>query len=220
MFNLLRKDILVQKHTLWFALGYSIFVFFAFSNKTFSPFVYVMGAVAVSYVLILSAVQSEYKNNSDLVLLSLPVKRQEVVASKYLAFLVFILLSLVTMGITGLIFMLSPLPFPTRLINWQDAAITLVSVTLLVSIYLPVYYKMGGKWLQVINIVLFMLVFFAPSTLASYMHSHRQDQWVQWLVQMVGHNPHITSLLGIAFVAVLMLISYLISVHIYANQDF
>ncbi|MEN6462891.1 MAG: ABC-2 transporter permease [Syntrophomonas sp.] len=220
MLNLLRKDILVQKHTLWFALAYSIFVFFAFSNKTFSPFVYVMGAVAVSYVLILSAVQSEYKNNSDLVLLSLPVKRQEVVASKYLAFLVFIILSLVTMGITGLIFMLSPLPFPTRLINWQDAAITLVSVILLVSVYLPVYYKMGGKWLQVINIVLFMVVFFAPSTLAGYMHSHRQDQWVQWLVQTAGHNPHMTSWLGIAFVAVLMLISYLISVHIYTNQDF
>ena len=219
MLNLLRKDILVQKHTIWFALGYSIFIFFAFSNKTFAPFVYIMGAVAISYVLILSAVQSELKNNSDLVLLSLPVKRQEVVAAKYLAILVFILLSLITMGIIGLIFMQSPLPFPTRLINWQDAAITLVSVILMTSIYLPAYYKLGGKWLQVINIVLFMIIFFAPSTIVGYLNAHQQDQGVQWLVQTVVQNPYLASWLGIICVAGLMLISFLISLNIYRKQD-
>lgn len=220
MFNLLRKDILVQKQTIWFALGYSIFVFFAFSNKVFSPYVYIMGTVALSYVLILSAVQSEYKNNSDVVLLSLPVKRREVVAAKYLAVFVFVLLSFLTLGIIGLIFKLSPLPFPTRLINWQDAVVVLISVILLVSIYLPTYYKMGGKWLQVINVVLFMIIFFAPSTLASLMRNYRQVQSLQWITRATVQNPQVAVWLGIAFIGGLMLISYLISIHIYENQDF
>ncbi|MEA4924276.1 MAG: ABC-2 transporter permease [Syntrophomonadaceae bacterium] len=220
MLNLLRKDILVQKHTLWFALGYCVLVFFAFSNEAFGPFTYFMGAVGASYVLILSAVQAELKNDSDLVLLSLPVKRQEVVVSKYLAILVFTLLSLAAMGITGLILVQTPLAFPGRLINWQDAAITLVSIALLTSIYLPAFYKFRGKWLQVINIVLFMTVFFAPSTIIRYLHEHRQEQGVQWLLQAITGSPDLAAGLGIAAVVGLMLISLLISVNIYQKQDF
>jgi hypothetical protein len=90
----------------------------------------------------------------------------------------------------------------------------------MISIYLPVYYKIGSKWLQVINIVLFMVFFFAPGNLANYLHTHQHERWVQWLLQTAGHNPHMASLLGIALIGILMLVSYSISAHIYTNQDF
>ncbi|MPN15781.1 hypothetical protein SDC9_163117 [bioreactor metagenome] len=124
------------------------------------------------------------------------------------------------MGITGLILVQTPLAFPGRLINWQDAAITLVSIALLTSIYLPAFYKFRGKWLQVINIVLFMTVFFAPSTIIRYLHEHRQEQGVQWLLQAITGSPDLAAGLGIAAVVGLMLISLLISVNIYQKQDF
>ncbi|MGI5920478.1 MAG: ABC-2 transporter permease [Syntrophomonadaceae bacterium] len=216
MYNLLRKDILVQKNSLWFCVGYSIFIFFAFSGPTFRPLIYVMGATVIAYVLVLSAIQAEFKNNSDLILLSFPVKRQQVVASKYIGVLIFTFIALAVIGLLGLILSFCPLPFPTRLINWTDAVITVISVMLLTSIYLPIYYKTAGRWVQIINAIVFMVIFFVPSSLVN-LASHQQ---ILWLEETASQNPWLLTVLALAIMGIIFYASYLISLRIYQRKDF
>ncbi|MCG9969458.1 ABC-2 transporter permease [Pelotomaculum terephthalicicum JT] len=85
MLNLILKDILIQKRTIIFALLYGVFIFFAFSKPPFSQCIYSMGAMGISYILILTALQADFKNNTMVILNSLPVRRSEIVASKYLS---------------------------------------------------------------------------------------------------------------------------------------
>jgi ABC-type transport system involved in multi-copper enzyme maturation permease subunit len=220
MINLVRKDILAQKHYLWFALAYSIFIFMAFSKSEFSPFIYIMGAVAIAYVMILGAIQTEFKNNSDIVLLSLPLKREEVVVSKYLAIFIFSFIALVFMAAVGFVMNLTPLPWEVRLIRWQDVVITLISVMLMSAVYFPVYYKIEGKWVQVINIVVFMVLFFAPANIFSLLSDNQHSNWVNGLFQIAGQNPLVLPSIGIVAALLLLVVSLLISLRIYQRKDF
>ncbi|HEX3010963.1 MAG TPA: ABC-2 transporter permease [Syntrophomonadaceae bacterium] len=220
MFNLIRKDLLAQKHYLWFALGYSVFVFLAFSKPIFLPFVYIMGSVAIAYVMVLSAIQTEYINKSDIVLLSLPVQRREVVISKYLAIFLFTFAALAFMATVGLAIKLSPLPFTVRLIQWQDIVITIISVMLMAAIYFPLYYKVEGKWVQALNIIVFMLLFFAPANIINYLSQNQHSNWVTVLLQISSQRPWLIPLLGVVIGLVILAVSLVISLRIYERKDF
>lgn len=219
MFNLILKDILIQKKALVFAFLYSIFMFFVFSQPSLNLFIYSMGAVAISYMLIMTALQADYKNNSITILSSLPVKRSEIVASKYLSMFVFIALSFLVLVVVGLVIKASPLPFSVRYPKFYDLVIAFFSVGILISVYLPVYFKTGGKYAQVIFIFFFMLMFFGPSTIFGYL-TEKQDQTLsKVLLQFSSENLLLVYLAAIIFTFIILAVSFAISLRIYLNKD-
>lgn len=90
MLNLVIKDILIQKKTIIFALLYAAFVLAFFSTIFPSGFgLYVMSPMIITYLYITFAVQYDDKNNSEVILNSLPLKRSDIVISKYISTFVF-----------------------------------------------------------------------------------------------------------------------------------
>jgi ABC-type transport system involved in multi-copper enzyme maturation permease subunit len=211
---------MLQKKILWFGFAYSIFLFMVFSNPIFRDFVYIMTAFGISYIAIIGAIQTEYKNNSDIVLNSLPISRREIVLSKYLTIFVFAGIALLIVAIIGLFFHLAPLPFEHRLININDILITLISVLLLSAVSLPAYFKTGAQWLRVINIIVFMLIFFAPAQIARYVLENQHQPGLQKLIDLAQQNPWLLAVSSLVTLLVLLLLSYLLAVRIYSRRDF
>jgi len=220
MLNLILKDILVQKRTIIFAFLYSIFIFFVFSRPPFSQLIYSMGAVAISYIFIITALQADFKNNTIIIINSLPVKRSEIVVSKYLSLFVYIAISFSLLVIVGLLIKVSPLPFDVRYPGLYDLVITFLSVGILISVYIPVYFKTGGRWVQILNILLFMFIFFFPSTLLNYFVEEQDQSLVISIVRYSSENMLLVYLIAVIATLLILAVSFKCSQRIYLKRDF
>ncbi len=220
MQHLIKKEIILQKKMLWFGVFYSIFLFFVFADPIFKEFTYSMAAFGISYITIIGIAQSEYKNNSDIIVNSLPTTRKEVVASKYLSLLTCIVMALIIVGVIGLVFHQLPSPLNNRLIKLSDITITVVSAMVLAAFSLPFYFKTGAQWLRIFNIIIFLIIFFAPVQIASYLVNNNQVYWVQNLTQATRDQSLMVLLISLSALLLVYLISYFISLRIYMNKDF
>lgn len=182
MYNLIIKDILVQKKTMLFAVLYSLFILIALGNPVFDGLIYMMGSMALACVYMMTAPVTEDKNKVDLVINSLPVKRSQVVAARYVSVLVFVALSLLIMQAAGLLLHLVPVEyFQKRFLNGWDIVVTYSGVILLASIYYPILYWLGSSFTRVFFMILFLLLFFAPANIAEYVRDNPSAALVQSL---------------------------------------
>lgn len=220
MWPLIKKELIVQKKMIWFGLFYAVFLFFVFANPALQEFTYSMAAFGIAYITVIGVAQAEYKNNSDIVINSLPLTRREVVAAKYLSILTFTLIALALVGAVGLGFHFLLPVFNYRLINSIDIFTTFVSISLLAAISLPIYFKTGAQWTRVVNVVIFLVIFFAPAQIVGFLVKNNQQPWVQSLSQIAQNQNWLLSLTGLASLILLLLVSYFVSLRIYLNKDF
>ncbi len=82
MIYLMLKDLLIQKKSFLFMFLYSFFLFVIFNNEVFREFIYVMGGVITTYMFLITANTNDEKNRSEIVLGSLPIKRDTIVMAK------------------------------------------------------------------------------------------------------------------------------------------
>lgn len=220
MWPLIKKELIVQKKLLLFGLFYAAFLFFVLSNPVFREFNYSMAASGIAYITLIGVAQAEYKNNSDIIINSLPLTRRVVVAAKYLSILAFTIIALLLVGAVGLIFHFLLPVLNHRLLNTFDIITTTVSITLLAAVSLPIYFKTSAQWTRVVNVVIFLIIFFAPAQLIGYLAQNGQDPWVGSPVGLAGNQNWLLSLTGLAVLMVILFISYFISLRIYLNKDF
>ncbi|MGI6467863.1 MAG: ABC-2 transporter permease [Syntrophomonadaceae bacterium] len=220
MLQLIKKELILQKKMFIFGLCYSIFLFIVFADPVFRNFTYSMAAFGISYITIVGIAQAEYKNNSDIIINSLPITRREIVAAKYLSIVTCTIIALLFVAVVGLPFSLMPRPFDYRLINGSDVIITVISVFVLASLSLPICFKTGAQWIRVVNVVIFLLIFFAPVQIAEYMVNNPQTPWIRILIDMAGSQTWQLMLMGSVILLIILFISYYISLRIYINKDF
>ena len=108
MLNLILKDLLVQKKSLLFALGYCFFLVFAFQSlQGAAP---IAATVAVVYLLTQYSFTYEDKNKSETMLNSLPISRRDIVLAKYLSIFIYIGLAMVAYMFATLVVMAVKIP--------------------------------------------------------------------------------------------------------------
>ena len=221
MYSLVLKDLLIQKKMFRFLFLYGIFILIAFNNEVFAGMTYVMGAVAGAYMLLQGACAYEAKGNSEMVLNSFPLSREEIVRSRYLSVFVFTLLSLAIIGLLGTVMKLCGLPFPQRYVNWFDLAVVLISMMFMATIYLPLFFKYGYIQSRIFNVIMFMLIFFAPTLLLEYYQGHSENVVFQQFTTIMQSSPpwFIGLAIGILFL-LFYYVSYRFSVIIYRRREF
>jgi len=219
LYSLILKDILLQKKTVLFTAGYSLFILIVFQNPVFSEAAYIMGAVASGYMFILGACAYDEKNRSDIILNSLPVKRSTIVRAKYAGVVVFTAIAFLIIGITGSLMRLAGLPVPLRYPGWPDAVGVFASMVLLASLYFPFVFRYGYIKSRLFNLVLFMLVFFSPALINDYLK--KQHGNLEQAAALVPALPGWLAGLGL-FLGGLLLMggSYLLSAYFYRRREF
>lgn len=214
MFNLIIKDILIQKKILIFTFIYSIFIFFALS--TFQQTLYIMGSMAIGYILVTNALNFEEKSNSEILVNSLPLKRNQIVFAKYLSVFLYLLIGLTLTGITGALINISGVNLSVRFISFMDVVIAFLCLGLLVSLYYPIYFKFQSNILKIINIFFFITAFFLPN----FIVENRNENFIIKLFKLIENVPlWLLESYTLIFTLVVMFTSLFISIKIYNNKD-
>lgn len=220
MFNLIVKDFLLQKKLIYFALGYGSFLFFAFRQPILNHMIYSVGSIAIAYILFMSVIASEDKNNSNIILNSLPIKKSWIVYSKYIVLLSSIFLSLLIMGTLGAIFKVIAFFQVQRYIGIYDLVVTFITVSLLGSLYYPLYLKLGPKYIKFLNMVMFIALFTIPGLIGEIMEKNNFSLGKK-LVQFMQNTPHwFLIILVIVVTCLVLMVSSKISSKIYKNKEF
>lgn len=97
---------------------------------------------------------------------------------------------------------------------------TIVCVLLLAALSLPIYFWTGAPWIRVVNIVIFLLIFFAPAQIAEFAVNNHQSPTIAAITQLINYQSWQLALGGMAVMLVLMTVSYYISFCIYMKKDF
>lgn len=222
MLNLVIKDIVIQKKTFLFVLLYTIFASAAFSSMKPAGFgLYVLSPMVITYMLITMAVNYDDKNKSEIVLNSLPLKRDDIVIAKYISIFAFGTVGIICSMLIGFIGKSASLPMFTRSISLLDIVSVITSICILGSIFFPVYFKFGVAKMKIFTFLIFMLFFFVPTTVIDYAFKNPNNILVQKFNYFINNTSSLTQNSLILIIAlIIFLTSLMVSIRIYNNKEF
>ncbi len=218
MLNLLKKDLMLLKRNFWIMILYSFMIFFIFSRTDMNAqMIYVMGITMISYLLVMYSTAYDNMNNSDTLLNSLPLKRRDIVAERYMSLFVFIALSSALMALSGLVIGYAGFLPGMRPISLFDFVIATWSICLVVFLYLPVYFKVGYLKAKLVNFAIFFAVFMIPTMIGKLFARGESPLWIRNLNSATKLQ---TSLFMAVFIAIFGMASYLFSLSFYKKREF
>ncbi|MGE4282479.1 MAG: ABC-2 transporter permease [Clostridia bacterium] len=219
MFNLILKDILIQKKQIVFAMLYIIFLVFAFQSM--GPAMFPAGVVAMTYMLIITSCAYEDKNNSYMILNSLPIKRSQIVLARYISAVIFLTIAILAYAVISQVISISGIPLKTYPITLEYFLGALFSFSLMNAIYFPIFFKVGYMKARFVNFTLFFIFFFGINILVSFIVHNRDEAWVKALESFfAGKSDQAVAALLMSAIAALLLISYGLSVKFYNDREF
>ena len=220
MFNLMRKDFLVLKKTkaLYMLLALAIFSGIMLQSVTYY-FLWGMVMSVYFYVVYTGAYDNKY--DSEKIFNSLPIDKGNIVLSKYLSAVACLLIAIAVSFATTIIIKL--LTGSAIILNIAQIGTTLLLTGVYLSVYFPIYFKVGymnSRWANIAGLI-FMFSF---SSIISNNSPEVQSFFAKYLgffVNAIGGNSGVDKGIVIVAVALVMLIaSTLISLRIYSNKEF
>ncbi len=217
MFHLIKKDILIQKKS--FVMALLLMIFFAFTLSNIGPTGITVGIIAIAYQLGLGASALEDKNNSDIILISLPIKKKTIVLSKYLSIFVYLLYAVLGFSCLYLGVNLFAIPYEIPLTK-AGVVSAIASGIIFFSISYPLIFRFGYLKSKMPNLILFFVLILGGTAAATNLFYDEQSVFGQKLVQLLEGSEGGFTVLLIVVLAIIWTISYLISLRFYTNREF
>lgn len=218
MYPLIKKDILIQKKVVTLAIF--MMLFFAVTLSSMGPGATIVGILTVTYMFVLGASAIEDKNKSDIILVSLPIKKQTIVLAKYLSVYVFATYAILLYAI--IYFGVQLLHIPLEMSLTQSGIIsTLFIITVFFAISFPLIFKYGYLKAKTPNLILFFILVFGGTALVNNLDQLSSWTFIQNTVTFLSERTEtqlLLLLLPIAFV--ILVISYFISLRFYQEREF
>lgn len=221
MINLILKDILIQKKSFLYTLFYGVFALIAFPSTMTARGAYMFSGISIAYLLIIYSNGYDEKNKSEIILNSLPIRRDSIVIAKYAAVFLFFFLGVIITGIEGAIITALDIIPSMRFIELSDILGIFISVGLMYSVYYPLFFKLGSLKLKIFNIVLYMLFLFVPNMIVSTLQENPNSSIALKVVSFIERNPEwMLQTFTALIIMIVMIVSMEISIKIYRNKEF
>jgi ABC-type transport system involved in multi-copper enzyme maturation permease subunit len=196
----------------------------AFAFNSISPnggAIYTIAPYSTVYLFVLGSCQIDDKSNSDMIFNSLPLKREDIVFSKYISVFFFAAFGILSSILVGTIGHFIDFANINRFITLNDIIIVLSVGMIFSSIFYPMYFKLGINKMKFVTMFLFLLIMFVPSFISAYVQNHQEDSLVTNLISFFTNtSPSILQALYFIISCIIFLVSILISMGIYKNKDF
>lgn len=207
MLNLLRKDFITLKSSLWL-----IFLYLAVFSIAFIPehqsSIHLVG-IYTAFASLSFGTLIDIKKNYHLFLITLPISRKHIIQAKYTAAIIYTLFGvLASYGIHSLV----RLAFPQLNKPEYSAIDVLVPVgimLILTSIYLPLFYTLSKKGTGIINVV-FLIILIALAQPTAIFMNKLNDQGFS--------SDQLLFLIPIG-VLLLFIASYFLTVKLFTRKD-
>ncbi|MCY7770040.1 ABC-2 transporter permease [Bacillus haynesii] len=202
MFNLILKDIILQKKT----LAASFLVLCVYLMLDISP---IWIGVVFSIVISLYAFSIDEKSSIHMLLNSLPYTRKEIVSSKYIVVVLFTCMVAAAIFIANFI-------IHRELTIWKDILLMVAIVMTAASFMLPFCYKFKSNYLLNASIVAFGLYMLTVNFIVQNLNDQIRE-FIHMLLTLQN-----TSLYLIVAISIITLYgcSWLLSIRIYRNKVF
>ncbi|MCI4129297.1 ABC-2 transporter permease [Bacillus haynesii] len=202
MFNLIRKDIVLQKKTLAVLfLGLCVYL-----TLDVSP---IWVGIAFSIAIFMNAISIDEKSSIHMLLNSLPYTRKEIVSSKYIVVVLFTCMVAAAIFIANFI-------IHRELTIWKDILLMVAIVMTVASFMLPFCYKFKSNYLLNASIVAFGLYMLTVNFIVQNLNDQIRE-FIHMLLTLQN-----TSLYLIVAISIITLYgcSWLLSIRIYRNKVF
>lgn len=219
MLYLVLKDLLLQRKMLWMMFFYILIFLFSFRSLGDGQIVAII--TAVGYMLVMLGGAWEDKNNSDVLLNSLPLPKWKIVGSKYFSILVYVALIVPSYWILATLLSFIGFPLATGTFNLLMVLIGVAVLLINASIYLPFFFAFGYTKSRYLNFILFFAIFFLGSFLMRVIPE--KPPWLDPFLERIPEVMETTILPLVAFggfVSLLVGISFLCSLHLYRRREF
>ncbi|WP_315116085.1 ABC-2 transporter permease [uncultured Clostridium sp.] len=219
MLNLIIKDILLQRKITFITIPYSILMIivsiFAGANKILP--IYTLGIIITVYLSVQYIIGYEEKNQSSLIIASLPINRDNIVISKYLSSL---LLMIMNISIFLIPFFLLNVFFIAQPIEFTDYAIMLICISIILltySVYFPLYFKFGHAVVRIFPFVIYLGGLMLPGFLQKLIE--KNNPIMKNIINIMASNPAKFLAIFLLFSLTTLFISLLLSLNVYKNRD-
>lgn len=219
MFNLIIKDLLVQKKSILIAMFYILFFIFVF--QSLGELMFTSAIVAFTYMLVMGAFAFDDRSRADTVLNSLPIRRRNIVLCKYLALFVFVIIGTITYLLMYNVISSLNLSIKAYPITLKGFIGGILAVSVVNSIYFPLFFKLGYTRAKVINMVLFFSIFFGVPYLVNFITRNMDKATVFSLINFFNKQSDAVIALSLLLLSFgVLLVSYTISVNLYKWREF
>lgn len=162
MLNLVWKDFRILKRTLWLAAPFEgfcgLYVFSFIMEGAALSFT----TILVTYMLIDRACDLDARNNTEIIMNSLPVRRRDIVLAKYLSVFPYAAIAILSFVFAHGVVSFLGIPVwggtPANKITSETFAAALVAMVAFISFYFPIYFKLGYARTKWAGMTLFFIV--------------------------------------------------------------
>ena len=219
MLSLMIKDIYLLKRTMAFSVLYLVFMLFVFSSLDNAAGVFTFCMVAIIHMLMVSSCALDEKNKSDVILNSLPLSRQVIVGARYLMVIIYMLFAVAVYGLgTWVIGMLNMIP-DLYYITLDGLIGAFLASSVITSIYLPFYFRLGYIKSRIYYFILFFGLFFGINLLVSKVITENTvlSRMGSFLAEQ---NDTVVGIITAGAAIAILAISYGISLRINKKREF
>ncbi|MEK3904846.1 MULTISPECIES: ABC-2 transporter permease [unclassified Paenibacillus] len=205
---LIRKDFMLTRKFILLLIPY--YLIMGYMNAE----AYTVFSLFPAMLLLINSCTIDMQHNNQKFLVTLPVPRQRLIQAKYMTLIPFSLFSLTCTILLYLgAFTMGKLDEPLR---WRELGIATAAFPLLASIYLPLYYWLGQKGMQIVNFIFIMVIMLNFTAITSL--SKRFPALAEWISTGRLENVLLVAISVLAYL-VIIYASYLVSLRIYMHKD-
>ncbi|MBB6444539.1 ABC-2 transporter permease [Bacillus benzoevorans] len=208
---------MLQKKSFAFAL--LLMLFFSFTLSNLGPTGITIGIITIAYQLGLGASALEDKNNSDIILISLPIKKKTIVLSKYLSIFVYLLYAVLGFSCLYLAVNLFAIPYEIPLTK-AGVVSAIASGIIFFSITYPLIFRFGYLKSKMPNFFLFFVLILGGTAAAVNLFYNEQSVLGQKLAQFLEGAGAMFTVIFLFGLAIIWTVSYLISLRFYTKREF
>ncbi|MFK0521658.1 ABC-2 transporter permease [Paenibacillus illinoisensis] len=206
MLNLLRKDFIALRSSLW-TIGLYLVVFSLAFIPNIEMSMYFVG-IYTAFGSVILATMIDIKNHNHNFLVTLPVSRKNIVQAKYVSAILYTLFGvLASFGIHWLVNLNFPeLNKPSY--TFMDIMVSIGMVMVLVSIYMPLFYALSKKGAGIINAIFMVALILLAQPFAVLMNTVSEKGVGGQVIAMIS--------IGIIFI---FGASYVLTTRLFTRKD-
>lgn len=206
MLNLLRKDFIALRSSLW-TIGLYLVVFSLAFIPNHEMSMYFVG-IYTAFGSVILATMIDIKNHNHNFLVTLPVSRKNIVQAKYVSAILYTLFGvLASFGIHWLVHLNFPkLNKPSY--TFMDIMVSIGMVLVLVSIYMPLFYALSKRGAGIINAIFMVALILLAQPFAVLMT----------MVNEKGLDGQLIAMISIAIIFIFGA-SYVLTTYLFAKKD-
>lgn len=204
MFNLMKKDLLLQRKLL--LIYFIILCFYLWSD-----FNAAMSIAIISSLFVINSHYYDEKDSANILLNALPYSRKEIVSSKYIGALLFTGV-MIPICILGQI-LLDSMKFQVSI---KDIVLSFLIVMLFTSFYLPFFYKFSQQYILAAFSLIFLLIMIFANKILEFITAHFGGN-IRFLMQTT--ESHLLLFLALTTIICYGL-SWILSIIIYEKKAF